>query len=157
MLDRLRGATRMIAEPPRPAMTLGASGLLPFAGLALAAQVAPAAWADAAADGLLVYGATILAFMGGCRWGFAAAGLGAGPDWRPLAVSVLPSLWAWAAVWAAPLLGAAGAATALALGFALLFWDDARATRAQEAPAWWRSLRAPLTLGACSALLSLWL
>lgn len=151
----ISGVSTMLKTPPGPAMWLGASGLLPFFGLAFLALIGAPDWAATAVDGLLIYAATILAFMGGCRWGFAAAGLGEGPDWGPLAVSVLPSLWAWAVVWARPPLSDGFAALLLAIGFAALYWDDARATARHAAPAWWRALRAPLTVGACVALLSL--
>ncbi|MGF1445386.1 MAG: DUF3429 domain-containing protein [Pikeienuella sp.] len=134
---------------PRAAAVLGGGGLIPFAALALALWLAPATWADNLAAALIGYAVVILAFMGGCRWGFAAAGLGAGPAWRPLAISVLPALYGWAVA----SLPAAAAMAALAAGFAALLAADIGLTRAGGAPGWWPALRWPLTLGAAGSLL----
>jgi len=133
---------------PAPAALLGAAGLIPFVACAAAAHLAPEAWRGAALGALAGYGATILAFMGGCRWGFAAAGMGAGPTWRPMAVSVLPSLLAWGALalggpWGLALLGA---------GLLALWAADIALTRAGGAPAWWARLRAPLSVVAAVSL-----
>lgn len=64
---------------PGPALDLSFAGLLPFFALAPGAVVLVGDWAVFAQKGLVAYGALILSFMGGCRWGFAAAGLGDGP------------------------------------------------------------------------------
>lgn len=138
---------------PTAAAWLGAAGLLPFAALALAALAAPGGWRDLALTALSGYGAVILSFMGGCRWGFASAGLGRGPTWGPLAISVVPALYAWVALLVTP--DEPGGATALLLAFgfpALLLADVGLAARG-GAPAWWPSLRWPLTLGATLAML----
>ncbi len=133
---------------PVPALWLGLSGLIPFVGLAVAALVAPPPWDARALAGLTGYGATILAFMGGCRWGFAAAGLGAGPGWTPLTLAVAPSLWAWVAL----ALPHPFALAALAAGLAILYVADVALAAQGGAPAWWPALRRPLTLGACLSL-----
>ncbi|MEO1492120.1 MAG: DUF3429 domain-containing protein [Pseudomonadota bacterium] len=137
------------ATIPRPAMILGAAGLLPFGAGALALLVGPETIQSFAETALLAYGAVILSFMGGCRWGFAAAGLGAGPDWMPLGLSVLPALLGWGAMLAIPF---TGAALIIAAGFAALFAADVALTRAGGAPLWWPRLRLPLTLGAAGCL-----
>jgi len=138
----------MMRAVPSAARFLGLSGLIPFVSLAALALLAPAPWGAAARGALAFYGAVILSFMGGCRWGLAAAGMGEGPALRPLALSVAPSLWAWGALMApAPVdLGM------LALGLLALFAADLRLTRDGGAPAWWPALRWPLTLGASISL-----
>jgi hypothetical protein len=133
---------------PRDAALLGFAGLIPFFGLSLAAIALGGETGTLALRGLVLYGAAILSFMGGCRWGFAAAGLGDGPVLKPLAISVLPALWAWAAVWLLPATLASGL---LALGFGALYLNDTKATRSGGAPAWWARLRLPLSVGAMGA------
>jgi hypothetical protein len=132
---------------PEAARLLGFAGLIPFAALAGAAWLAPDGLSTWAQGSLAHYGAAILSFMGGCRWGFAAAGLGEGPTMRPLALSVAPSLLAWLAL-SAP---APVALLALAAGLVALLAADLSLTKTGGAPAWWPSLRWPLTLGAATA------
>jgi hypothetical protein len=135
---------RMI-ELPRGAIRLGWAGVLPFVGLALAAW-----WPDArdpAMRAFLAYGALILSFLGGARWGRAmAAGAGTGQ----FAASVIPSLWGWLA-WL--LLPPVPALCLLAGGFALVAWWDGRGD-AIAAPGSFRRLRRGLSLAvlACHAL-----
>lgn len=129
---------------PAAAWQLGLAGLLPFGALALGVVLGVAG----AQTGLVHYGALILSFMGGCRWGFAAAGLGEGARFGALSLSVLPALYAWGAL----LLPFAPAALALSVGFLLLFLADRRLTASGGAPAWWTTLRAPLSAGACLSL-----
>ncbi|MDP3458176.1 MAG: DUF3429 family protein, partial [Hyphomonas sp.] len=100
---------------------------------------------------LLVYGAVILSFVGGLRWGTEMAGSEA-PRGAVLALSVLGSLAAWVLV----LYGVLGALNwqvfAAAAGAHLLHgvWD----TGAAGLPAWMRRLRAIGTFGAAAALLA---
>ncbi|MEM6679182.1 MAG: DUF3429 domain-containing protein, partial [Pseudomonadota bacterium] len=63
-----------LSDVPPPARWLGLAGLLPFAGLTLLAIATPDAINEEARTLLAAYGAAILSFMGGCRWGFASAG-----------------------------------------------------------------------------------
>ena len=119
--------------------------MLPFLGLALAAW-----WPvsrDSAVQAFLAYGALILSFLGGARWGRAMAG-GAGTG--QFAASVIPSLWAWLA-WL--LLPPLPALCLLAGGFALVAWWDGRSD-ALAAPDSFRRLRRGLSLAvlACHAL-----
>lgn len=135
-------------DVPAPARLLGLSGLIPFIGLGLMPHFAPgaASWTQPLLAG---YGATILAFMGGCRWGFAAAGLGEGPTLKLLGMSVIPSLWAWLSL-AAP---HPYDLDLLALGLIGLYFADLGLKLAGGAPGWWPSLRLPLTIGAAGGLL----
>jgi hypothetical protein len=132
------------ARVPAAAWQLGLAGLLPFGALALGVLMG----VDGARAGLLNYGALILSFMGGCRWGFAAAGLGEGPSVQMLGISVLPALYAWVAI----LFPFKAASVALAVGFVALYVADRALTRAGGAPVWWTTLRAPLTIGAAASL-----
>ncbi|TVQ59948.1 MAG: DUF3429 domain-containing protein [Rhodobacteraceae bacterium] len=136
---------------PPAARALGYAGLIPFVGLAGVTLVGPDEWRLLAQGALAQYGAIILSFMGGCRWGFAAAGMGRGPVFAPLALSVLPALYAWGVlVAAAPPLNLA----MLAAGLAALLAADLALVRAGGAPRWWPTLRWPLTLVAGASLLA---
>jgi len=135
---------------PRPAAWLGTAGLVPFFAGAAAVWLAPEGYSYAARAALIGYGAVILAFMGGCRWGFAAMTRDWTHRWSAYLSAVLPALYAWLATmapwpWPGPL---------LAFGFAALLRADTALTLAGGAPPWWPRLRWPLTLGAVAALLS---
>ncbi len=140
------------ARVPGAAAWLGGAGLLPFAGLAAALWLLPEAgpWPGIAGGALVGYGAVILAFMGGCRWGFAAAGLGGGASWINLGLAVIPALFAWAAA----MLPRETACALLAVGFAGLLAADIALARRGGAPAWWPRLRWPLSVGAAGSLLA---
>lgn len=129
---------------PVAARWLGFGGLLPFALAAVVGLLAPEPLRDLALRSLIGYGAVILSFLGGVRWGLAMAT----PErlWGPLSISVLPALLGWIAL----LLPTSTALLTLALGFAAMLMVDLRLA---EAPPWYRLLRLPLSLGAVIALL----
>ena len=134
------------AIPPAP-LLLGLAGLVPFWALAVgllphgALGVAPPAL-DAA---LATYGAIIVSFLGGIRWGLAVP---AGDPGTNYATSVLPSLVAWALLAAPEPWRLAGLGlVALALGPI-----DLGLVRAGLAPAWFGRLRMILSIGAGLAL-----
>ena len=135
------------ATVPRPAQLLGFAGLIPFVGLAAITWTTAdqAAWASPLLTG---YGVVILSFMGGCRWGLAAAGMGEGATVKALAISVVPALYAWIVA----LLPDAQAQGLLAVGLLVLLAADLQLTRTRGAPRWWPSLRWPLSLGAAGSL-----
>lgn len=147
MSDRMETAREGMAvqKVPGPALWLGLAGLIPFFALAIAVSVNSAQLPQQA---LVGYGAVILSFMGGCRWGFAAAGLGDGPNYRLLAISVVPALYAWIAA----LLDFRSAVLALGAGFVALYAADWVLERERGAPAWWTRLRLPLSTGATVSL-----
>jgi hypothetical protein len=100
---------------------------------------------------LLAYGAIILSFLGGIHWGLA---IGAVPQsdnmlWPRIALSILPSLVACAALLAPFSIGF----LVLAAAFVAMLLVDIRASRMHEAPAWYPKLRWPLSCGAIAALL----
>jgi len=147
--------------PPAAAL-LGYGGLAPFAAGAAGAWAGPP-FAALIGFWLLGYGAVILSFMAGVRWGTTMLDH---PSDRPidgasLALSVLPALIAWAtlapdALAAEVFGGAVGMRlrlVVLAASFvALLVWD-LQAVDAGVAPAWYAPLRVRLTVGAVAALL----
>jgi hypothetical protein len=134
-------------DPPgntieKPAFRLALAGYIPFLALC--------AWLVAIADDhvwradtillLKAYGAVILSFLGGIRFGLAVAEDDEGL--RPsLAGSVVPALVAWIGLW----LPDPAAFALLAGAFAAQgAWDSISAHRG-EAPAWFGRMRIVLT------------
>ena len=143
----------MSSSPPgvRTAWLLGVAGLLPFVLAASALWAGPARMGPAvffAPILLLAYAATIAAFMGGARWGAEIARPG-GPRPVFLVSAVAPQLAAVALI-AAPL-PAADRYGGLALVLAVQGVGDALSP---DLPAWYRSLRIPLTVGAVAAVVA---
>ncbi|MEO0496470.1 MAG: DUF3429 domain-containing protein [Pseudomonadota bacterium] len=137
---------------------LAVGGLIPFWALAL--------FLFAADSGelyerlaLVGYGATILAFLGGIRWGVAIATETDGTDGirtRPrsdgrvvLALSVLPSLAGWLTL----LMPAFTAIMVLIFCFVLQWVWDSLSVRSGSLPKWFGSLRSVITAGAVLALI----
>jgi hypothetical protein len=135
----------------RLALGLGFGGLLPFVGLAVLAWDGSSAGAAWALRGQVLYGASILAFLGGLHWGFALAGRLPDRAVRVALVwSVVPSLIAWAAAWMPErnaLLGLAG-------GLVLAWAFDQRAWPQYGIGPWFLRLRGLLTLVATGSLLA---
>jgi len=134
---------------PRPALLLGAAGVIPFAGLAaLMATGGLGLLAPEQAQRILrLYGALILSFMGGAQWGLASA-RAAGPSARALAGSVLPALFAWATF----LIPSGPGLLALAAAFLALLLYDLWTVSRSEAPGWYGRLRTGLTLAVIASL-----
>ena len=143
-----------IAPIPRPALVLGLGGLLPFfataiASIALDSPPEEAGIADGrAVQALGAYGAVILSFLGGVRWGDLLDDSVRINQWMPLTLSVVPSLIAWSAL----LLGATSMLAVLIVGFAFQYSLDRAAVQRGALPEWFGRLRLILT---CGALLSL--
>ena len=136
---------------PSAAAWLGALGIIPFAGLSLATLFANDVLKGQLSFALMAYGAIILSFLGGIHWGLA---IGAVPQsdnmlWPRIALSILPSLVAWAALLAPFSIGF----LVLAAAFVAMLLVDIRASHMHEAPAWYPKLRWPLSCGAVAALL----
>lgn len=144
---------------PRAALVIGGLGLLPFLGAAAAFWLATSEPVDAglstlAASTSLIYGAVILSFLGGTRWGREVHANPDSPAAITLALSVLPSIVGWvaAAISLPPsypfwlsyvmLMGAFGATLA---------WDMAGA-RDGVWPKWYGPFRVILSTGAIIAL-----
>ncbi len=139
-----------ISKIPHSAFWLGVVGLVPF-WLALM-PVFGHGGGLVVERGLQIqvgYGALVLSFLGGVRWG-AALKLPRGPLQSTLFVfSVLPSLAAFAALLLPTTVGLVLLIAAYLLHGA---WDVQAAQRRQLQP-WYATLRALLTAGAVLALL----
>jgi len=137
---------RQLRSSPRPALLLGAAGLVPFAA-APALMLSSGAFSPELLHAQLAYGACILSFLGGVRWGLTLPeGAPQPPDWRNLGQAVAPSLVAWAGLLTPP---AAGSLFVMAgLGVAA-YWD----VTLYGYPGWFKALRFCLSVG---AILAMW-
>lgn len=84
---------RALRSIPAPALCLGLGGLIPFAAAPIA-MYAFGAYTPAYLALQAKYGAIILSFIGGTRWGSALEASKVQPDWNNLTYSVLLSLGA---------------------------------------------------------------
>lgn len=134
---------------PLAPLLLGLAGLLPFWGLALGLAITPlAGWTTGQlAAALAAYGAIIVSFLGGIRWGLATGRQGSAGQYG---LAVLPSLAAWAAL-ALPIVPSLAILGTVALALGPL---DGTLVGAGLAPAWFGRLRTMLSLGAGAALLA---
>ncbi|MDZ3821991.1 MAG: DUF3429 domain-containing protein [Pseudoxanthomonas sp.] len=143
----------MASQPPASsgpgrtlAWALGAGGALPFLALALAPLAGPVP--DWAWPALVGYGALILSFLGGIRWGRALGHRERRAADLDLLASVLPSLYAWPLL----LVPSGQALPLLAAGFAGQWLLDER-RRQPPAPSWFLPLRRALSATVIAALL----
>jgi len=124
---------------PFPARAIGLACLIPFTLGALAVCLAPEIRAEAAAA-LIVYGAIVLSFLGGIRWGFAVLE-GGQARWTAYGLSAIPSLMAWIGA----LCGGPDGLGILALALTVWFFVERAAPPALPLPAWYGRLRGVLT------------
>ncbi len=134
---------------PTPALVLGLGGLLPFGAGAIGAWWPDAEVAAFALAALAAYGAVILSFLGGVRWGNVLFEREALQRFGPLGLSIVPSLVAWCALLAPPAAGLLLLAAGLLAQYAL----DRAATAGGTLPPWYGRLRIVLTVGAMTAVL----
>ncbi|MEN0087104.1 MAG: DUF3429 domain-containing protein, partial [Pseudomonadota bacterium] len=128
------------------AWVLAIGGLIPFWALALFLLAADSGELYERLA-LVGYGATILAFLGGIRWGVAITQKSA--DGRViLALSVLPSLAGWLTL----LMPALTALLVLIACFIVQWVWDYLSVRSGNLPAWFGTLRSVITAGAVVAL-----
>ena len=128
---------------PGGALALGLGGVIPFAACAAALHLLDEARLQSeAAQALAAYGAVILSFLGGVRWG-AALALPRAQITPELVLAVIPSLLAWCALL---LPGSTQPLLALGLGFAVFGVLDVREGARGNWPAWYPRLRLLLTL-----------
>jgi hypothetical protein len=146
-----------VTRVPIPALVLGLAGLFPFAYGAMLIVAAEGAlptfgpFAGGPAGGVVIlerFGAVILGFMGGCLWGFASA-RPEGPTLALLTATAAPAFIAFVAVRDNPALSCLW----LAFGFVALQAIDVVFQRAGVTPAYWLTLRLPLTAGVIACLL----
>jgi hypothetical protein len=139
-----------VPKPPIPPVVLvyGLLGLIPFLLPPIAGFAVPAHAADV---GLVAlgYGALILSFLGGARWGLEVAR--PAPRFTVISLAMLPTLAALA-VLLIPGLARPVQLTAMAVLLAIhLAWD----ARAAGLPPWYPRLRALLSVGAVICLVAM--
>jgi Protein of unknown function (DUF3429) len=136
----------MMTEDHRRTMTFAliAAGLLPFLAAAAMTLFTGGSYRGWIAEEVAtVYGAVILSFLGGIRWG---AALERGPA-ATLAVSVVPSLIGFISLWMEPVT----ALITLIAGFLIQFgWD---AMSGDALPEWFLRQRMGVTIAAASSMI----
>ncbi|WP_158555153.1 DUF3429 domain-containing protein [Fulvimarina endophytica] len=135
-------ATSPVHAPAKTAWTLGLGGLVPFVLLSalLAYGGRQTIGFDTVSLAFSAYSASILAFLGGIRWG---VGLRPAAHQRhELILSVLPSIAGWLLV----LVPAPYAFAGFAVCFALQGGWDLNSARRGKLPSWFARLRLVLTL-----------
>jgi prepilin signal peptidase PulO-like enzyme (type II secretory pathway) len=144
---------------PLVPLVLGLGGLIPFALLSLAAALDLRTMTlpnlpELARHALALYGATIIAFLGGIRWGQAVQDPDQDRARIHYAISVLPQLAAWGLVVAFQLFGLGRAICfgGLAAIVALSGVADYAFATVGGAPLWFGRLRIILSAGATLAL-----
>ncbi len=142
---------------PVPAILLGCAGLIPFLYGVMMIFSEAETWPtlgffpSSPQGGVHIlerFGAAILGFMGGCLWGFAST-----PGRRPahflLMAASVPAFIAFIAIRENPALSCVW----LAFGFVVLQAIDVVFKSVDVAPAYWLSLRLPLTAAVMTCLL----
>jgi hypothetical protein len=132
---------------PLPARVLGIAGAVPFAAGALAVLLTPEIKPEAAAT-LLAFGAVLLSFLGGIRWGFAVLE-GGEAGWGAYSMSVLPPLVAWLGAAAGGPLGL----LILAIALGLWYFAERAAPPLIALPGWYMRHRGMLTAIAVFSLI----
>lgn len=141
---------RALTQAPKPALYLGFSGLIPFLSAPLL-MAATQSFYPEVAYAQLVYGASIVSFLGGARWGFAIPDSSpALPDWKNLGNSVVPSLLAWLALLCRDNVAEGALVVIMGLGLSLHY----DLTLLPGYPAWFKAMRTILTLVATFSLVA---
>lgn len=147
-LDLLRYDMKDLWKGPKPALYLGFGGLIPFVAPTLLMAVTEN-YLPELAFAQLAYGASILSFLGGARWGFALPESSpAKPDWINLGNSVVPSLLAWVAMLMSDSIIPAASMVIMGLGISLHYDLSLLPTY----PSWFKALRSVLTMVAFFSL-----
>ena len=135
---------------PASALLLGVAGVLPFwlATMLLWSNSDPVGPPLASAT-TIAYGAIILSFLGGIRWGLAIAPGGGRPGAASLALSVLPGLAGFVAMFTPTSI----ALCILISGFLLHALWDVLAADTGRLPQWFATLRMILTALTVPAIL----
>ena len=139
---------------PTAALWLGLTGLIPFITGAVLVLMGGAEIVepDAAELFLLAYGAVILSFLGGVRWGLALVDPNKAAQARDQAISVVPSLVGWLAL----LLPFGSGLGLLVVAFLLQGGWDIKIMREGGGPRWYGTLRTILTAIVFTLLLIVW-
>lgn len=149
------GNKEEIYEQPTAVLKwLGATGLIPFWAFSPLSKHLPVEiFSDAVIANApfiqLCYGALIISFLGGVHWGGAMNSRdSANEKVKRYVWSVVPSLLAWPTL-LLPIPIAVGSQIAILL---VVWWVDVWAASKSFVPKWYLSLRLPLTMFACMAL-----
>ncbi|XP_065350269.1 transmembrane protein 69-like [Cloeon dipterum] len=137
-----------LKDSPSPALLYGLSGLIPFVAVPVY-TLSSGTFCPLMGSIQLWYGASILSFLGGVRWGHALHPASAGMTFENLGVSVAPSLVAVAALGLPYAPGVLTVATGLT---GAAYFDLARSKSSY--PHWFKSLRLVLSSVAVASLLS---
>uniref|UniRef100_A0A1A8G5N5 Transmembrane protein 69 n=1 Tax=Nothobranchius korthausae TaxID=1143690 RepID=A0A1A8G5N5_9TELE len=141
---------KALSQAPRPALYLGFSGLIPFLSAPLLMATTQTFYPEVACAQVL-YGASIVSFLGGVRWGFAIpTGSPAKPDWMNLGNSVVPSLLAWLVLLCRDNITEGALVVIMGLGLSLHY----DLTLLPGYPNWFRAMRTVLTLVATFSLVA---
>lgn len=136
---------------PLPALALGLAGLIPFfAGAVALWTPLPVLTPELGLKLITAYGAIILSFLGGIRWGTAIGPYDTRRQGLELSASVLGSLAGLAAVF----MPAVPALTLLITGFLMQALWDVMSVEAGRLPPWFGKLRMLLTAGAVVSLVA---
>ncbi|XP_010223542.1 PREDICTED: transmembrane protein 69 [Tinamus guttatus] len=148
-LDPQKYRLASIKDSPKPALYLSLAGLFPFVSVPLAMAVQGTYYPELA-FAQITYGAMVVSFLGGIKWGFAIPeNSPAKPDWRNLGNSVVPPLFAWQ-VFLYENLTCGALLLVMGLGIALHYDLGLLPTY----PAWFKALRIVTTLVAVVSLLT---
>ncbi|XP_039342098.1 transmembrane protein 69 isoform X2 [Mauremys reevesii] len=141
---------RSLKDSPKPASYLGLAGLIPFVSVPLIMAVQQT-YDPELAFAQMTYGATIVSFLGGVRWGFALPeNSPATPDWMNLGSSIAPPLLAWFAILFKEDLTQAAIMVIFGLGVAL----HCDLAFLPTYPSWFKGLRVLLTVVAVFSLVA---
>jgi hypothetical protein len=140
------------ADIPRPALWLGLLGGLPFLAGAIGQWfAAPRLGPVPILAASLLYGAVVLSFLGGIRWGTAIGPYSAARQAWEFTGSVSPVILGWIAL----LLPPAAGVSLLIIGFLAQALWDVIAVEDGRLPAWFGQLRMILTSIAVISLLAI--
>lgn len=136
---------------PAAALALGLAGLIPFVGGALGLWFRlPLIGPEDALKLVTVYGAIILSFLGGIRWGTAIGPYDSRRQTFEFSLSVAGSLAGLLACF----LEAVPSLTLLIAGFLMQALWDVTSVEAGRLPSWFGKLRMVLTAGAVLSLIA---
>jgi hypothetical protein len=148
LADMARSQLYALYSIPRPALSLGIAGLIPFWGLAISIIVFDPPIKNYAIQAEITYGAVILSFLGGIHWGLAAMNE-RHVNWLCLSWGITPSLIAWGALFLQPFFGL----LLLITGFLAAAIIDFRVFTSNSNNTWFGGLRTVLSIGTITALL----
>jgi len=144
-LRSFAGLTRDVSSTPAAPLVLGFSGLLPFL-YPPVSMISSGALSGDLVFAHMAYGATILSFIGGLRWGYCMSPASlTSPNWLYLGYSVSPQLIGWSSLLMPESLGILTLIGGL-VGCAIID------VKMAGYPAWFLSLRVILTTGAIISL-----